>query len=189
MQLLTLEHTFFFLLWAWCAGWLVAGLLSDGDGSDETGFPAQAFLLFLLLQVLQDVLRSLMGTWHSSGWKWLLSGSKEKKHSLKLLVNIHTRCVFCQRPQWHSAAQFLNINQTSATEIDQETSLGAMSAISLGADFSQETPHEPVQRKWSVRQFKLTNVLSEKDLSYCLSQRYDMQYGTSVDKQKSLLRM
>lgn len=62
MQFLVPEHTFFFLLRAWCAGWLVAGLLSDGDGSDEAGFPAQALLLFLLLQVLQDMLCSLMGT-------------------------------------------------------------------------------------------------------------------------------
>lgn len=62
MQFLVPEHTFLFLLRAWCAGWLVAGLLSDGDGSDQAGFPAQAFLLLLLLQVLQDMLSSLMGT-------------------------------------------------------------------------------------------------------------------------------
>lgn len=149
MQFLALEHTFFFLLWAWSAGWLIAGLLSDGDGSDETGFSAQAFLLFLLLQVLQDVLRSLMGTWHSSGWKWLLSGRKEKEHGLKVLVEMHTSGAFCQRPQWHSAIRFLNTNRTSASwpEIHQETPLAAMSTISLTADFSEEKPHEPVAQK------------------------------------------
>lgn len=62
MQFLVPEHTFFFLLRAWCAGGLIAGLLSDGDGSDKTGFPAQALLLFLLLQVLEDMFSSLMGT-------------------------------------------------------------------------------------------------------------------------------
>lgn len=104
-----------------------------------------------------------MGTWHSSGRKWLLPERKGKKHSLNLLVT-HTSCLFCQRPQWHSATQFLNTNQTSVswTEIHPETPLGAMPTISLGAGFSQETPHEPVQRKWSVRQFTWTNLLLER---------------------------
>lgn len=99
MQFLVPEHTFFFLLRAWCTGWLVAGLLSDGDGSDETGFPAQALLLLLLLQVLQDVLRSLMGTGHSSGRKGLLLGAREKKHSLKLLGKVHTDFLTKASPQ------------------------------------------------------------------------------------------
>jgi len=38
-----------------------------------------------------------------------------------------------------------------------------MSTISLGADFSQETPYEPVQSKWSVRHFKWINILWERE--------------------------
>lgn len=56
--------TFFLLLRRGAARGLVAGLLSHGDGSDDAGLAAQTPLLFLLLQVLQDVLGPLVGARH-----------------------------------------------------------------------------------------------------------------------------
>lgn len=56
--------TFLLLLWRRTAGGLIAGLLRDGDGGDDAGLPAQTPLLLLLLQVLQDVLRPLVGPGH-----------------------------------------------------------------------------------------------------------------------------
>lgn len=56
--------TFFLLLRRGAARGLVAGLLSHGDGRDDAGLAAQTPLLFLLLQVLQDVLGSLVGARH-----------------------------------------------------------------------------------------------------------------------------
>lgn len=56
--------TFFLLLGRRAARGLVAGLLSHGDGRDDAGLAAQAPLLFLLLQVLQDVLGPLVGARH-----------------------------------------------------------------------------------------------------------------------------
>lgn len=147
MQLLVPEHTFFFLLRAGCTGGLVARLLGDGDGSDKACFPAQAFLLLLLLQVLQDVLSSLMGTWHSSGRKWLLLGGGENKHSLKLL-----RCTQIFWKKGFTSVKFSNpiskhIRLVPAEQRFTRRILGNKPAISFGANLSQETPHEPVQTK------------------------------------------
>lgn len=52
--------TFFLLLGRGAARGLVAGLLSHRDGRDDAGLAAKAPFLFLLLQVLQDVLGSLV---------------------------------------------------------------------------------------------------------------------------------
>lgn len=123
-QFLALGHTFFFLLWGWCAGWLITGLLSDGDSSDETGLPTQALLFFLLLQVLQDVLCSLMRTRHCSGWKWLLLGRRKKKHNT-VHYDTHTLCVppgslmtFSNSiPKYKSNSYWLNRDTPGATSL------------------------------------------------------------------------
>ena len=56
--------TFLLLLGRGAAGGLVAGLLGHGDGRDDAGLAAQAPLLLLLLEVLQDVLGALVGARH-----------------------------------------------------------------------------------------------------------------------------
>lgn len=56
--------TFFLLLGRGAARGLVARLLGHGDGRDDAGLAAQTPLLFLLLQVLQDVLGPLVGARH-----------------------------------------------------------------------------------------------------------------------------
>lgn len=53
--------TFFLLLGRGAACGLIAGLLSHRDGRDDAGLAAQTPLLFLLLQVLQNVLGPLVG--------------------------------------------------------------------------------------------------------------------------------
>lgn len=56
--------TFLLLLRRRAARGLVAGLLSHGDGRDDAGLAAQTPLLLFLLQVLEDVLGSLVGARH-----------------------------------------------------------------------------------------------------------------------------
>lgn len=52
----------FLLLLRWrAARGLVAGLLSHGDGRDDARLAAQTALFLLLLQVLEDMLGSLVG--------------------------------------------------------------------------------------------------------------------------------
>lgn len=75
--------TFFLLLGRRAARGLIAGLLSHRDGRDDAGLAAQTPFLFFLLQVLQDVLGSLVGARHRpcrerflegggmDGWRWI----------------------------------------------------------------------------------------------------------------------
>lgn len=53
--------TFFLLLRRGATRGLVAGLLNYGDGGDDASLAAQAPLLLLLLQVLEDMLGPLVG--------------------------------------------------------------------------------------------------------------------------------
>lgn len=56
--------TFLLLLGRGAAGGFIAGLLGHGDGCDDAGLAPKTPLLLLLLQVLQDVLGTLVGARH-----------------------------------------------------------------------------------------------------------------------------
>lgn len=70
-------RTLLLLLGRRAARGLVAGLLSHRDGGDDAGLAAQASLLFLLLQVLEDVLGSLVGARHRPRREGFLEHSRQ----------------------------------------------------------------------------------------------------------------